>query len=113
MVCVEESYGIGQYDVPQAFLKALIDFDIFVHPPRGQAEFEGQLLKLRRALYGGKNSAYLWYKLMNEFILELGFVASALDKCLFRREDDAVLILFCEGIPIGKWLGVFYGLPCV
>ncbi len=34
VVCVEEYYGIGQYDVPQAFLKAFIDFDIFVYPPR-------------------------------------------------------------------------------
>jgi hypothetical protein len=77
----------------------LISTSLFT-PPRGQAEFEGQLLKLRRALYGGKQSAYLWYKLMNEFILELGFVASALDKCLFRR-DDAVLILFCDDLRIG------------
>ena len=37
---------------------------------------------------------------MNEFILELGFVASALDKCLYRRED-AVLILFCDDLRIG------------
>ena len=28
IVAVEESYGIGQYDVPQAFLKAFIDHDI-------------------------------------------------------------------------------------
>ena len=52
--CVEEGLHIGQYDVPQAFLKADIDHDIFVYPPRGQSEFDGQLLKLRRALYGGK-----------------------------------------------------------
>jgi hypothetical protein len=100
VVCVEESFGIGQYDVLQAFLKAFIDFDIFVHPPRGQAKFEGQILKLRRALYGGKQSAYLWFQLMNEFILELGFVASALDWCLYKRED-AVLILFCDDLRIG------------
>jgi hypothetical protein len=100
VVCVEESFGLGQYDVPQAFLKAFIDFDIFVHPPRGQAEFDGQLLKLRRALYGGKQSAYLWFKLMNEFILELGFVASELDKCLYRRKD-AILILYCDDLRIG------------
>jgi hypothetical protein len=100
VVCVEESYGMGQYDVPQAFLKAFIDFDIFVYPPRGQAEFDGQILKLRRALYGGKQSAFLWFKLMNEFILELGFVASTFDKCLYRRED-AILILFCDDLRIG------------
>jgi hypothetical protein len=100
VACVEESYGLGQYDVPQAFLKAFIDFDIFVYPPRGQAEFSGQLLKLRRALYGGKQSAYLWYTLMNEFILGLGFTASALDKCLYRK-DDTILILFCDDLRIG------------
>jgi hypothetical protein len=37
---------------------------------------------------------------MNEFILELGFVASVLDKCLYRRKD-AVLILFCDDLRIG------------
>ncbi len=109
VVCVEEAYGIGQYDVPQAFLKAFIDFDIFVHPPRGQAEFEGQILKLRRALYGGKQSAYLWYTMMNEFILELGFIASTLDKCLYRRVD-AVLILFCDDLRIGASDSVLEGL---
>jgi hypothetical protein len=71
-----------------------------VYPPKGQAEFDGQILKLRRALYGGKQSAYLWFKLMNEFILELGFVASTFDKCLYRKED-AVLILFCDDLRIG------------
>jgi hypothetical protein len=100
VICVEESYGIGQYDVPQAFLKAFIDFDIFVYPPKGQAAFDGQLLKLRRALYGGKQSAFLWFTLMNEFILELGFIPSPLDKCLYRR-PDAVLILFCDDLRIG------------
>jgi hypothetical protein len=109
VVCVEESYGLGQYDVPQAFLKAFIDFDIFVYPPRGQAEFSGQLLKIRRALYGGKQSAYLWYTLMNEFILELGFTASALDKCLYRR-SDAILILYCDDLRIGASDGVLASL---
>jgi hypothetical protein len=115
VVCVEESYGIGQYDVPQAFLKAFIDFNIFVYPPRGQAEFEGLILKLRRALYGGKQSTYLWYTMMNEFIVELGFTASTLDKCLYRRED-AVLVLFCDDLRIGasdlvleKLYASFYG----
>ncbi len=29
VVLVEENWGLGQYDVPQAFLKALIDYVIF------------------------------------------------------------------------------------
>ncbi len=81
IVCVEEGYHIGQYDVPQAFLKANIDHDIFAHPPKGQSQYPGQILKLRRALYGGKQSAYLWFQMMNIFLLELGFKPSSLDSC--------------------------------
>jgi hypothetical protein len=100
IVCVEEGYHIGQYDVPQAFLKADIDHDIFAYPPRGQAAFTGQILKLRRALYGGKQSAYLWFTMMNEFLLELGFQSSPLDACFYRR-SDALLILYCDDLRIG------------
>jgi hypothetical protein len=98
--CVEEGLHIGQYDVPQAFLKADIDHDIFVYPPRGQGEFPGQILKLRRALYGGKQSAFLWFTMMNEFLLSLGFFPSPLDNCFYRR-SDAVLILYCDDLRIG------------
>jgi hypothetical protein len=98
--CVEEGLHIGQYDVPQAFLKADIDHDIFVYPPRGQSGFNGQLLKLRRALYGGKQSAYLWFTMINTFLLGLGFKSSPLDSCFYRRVD-AVLILYCDDLRIG------------
>jgi hypothetical protein len=107
--CVEEGLHIGQYDVPQAFLKADIDHDIFVYPPRGQAEFDGQLLKLRRALYGGKQSAYLWFTMMNDFLISLGFKASPLDSCFYRRED-AVLILYCDDLRIGASQSVLASL---
>jgi hypothetical protein len=100
IVCVQEGHHIGQYDVPQAFLKADIDYDIFVYPPRGQSEYPGQILKLKKALYGGKQSAYLWFSLINSFLLELGFVPSPLDTCFYRR-SDALLILYCDDLRIG------------
>ena len=100
IVLVEEGYFLGQYDVPQAFLLSPIDNDIFVYPPSGQSEYPGQILKLRKALYGGKQSAYLWFTMINAFILELGFTASPMDSCLYKR-DDAILILYCDDLRIG------------
>jgi hypothetical protein len=100
VVLVEENWGLGQYDVPQAFLKALIGHVIFAYPPKGQVAYLGQILRLKRALYGGKQSAYLWFTMINEFILSLGFVASSLDSCFYRR-DDAMIILFCDDLRIG------------
>ena len=95
--------------MPQAFLLANIDKDIFVYPPKGQSEFNGQILKLHKALYGGKQSAYLWFSLMNAFILELGFVASPMDNCFYRRHD-AILILYCDDLRIGASASVLESL---
>jgi hypothetical protein len=109
IVCVEEGYHIGQYDVPQAFLKADIDHDIFAYPPKGQSQFQGQILKLRRALYGGKQSAFLWFQMMNVFLLELGFKPSSLDSCFYRRHD-ALLILYCDDLRIGATPAILHSL---
>ncbi len=109
IVLVEEGYFLGQYDVPQAFLLAPIDTDIFVYPPSGQSEYSGQILKLRKALYGGKQSAYLWFTMINAFILELGFTASPMDSCLYKR-DDAILILYCDDLRIGASKAVLQSL---
>jgi hypothetical protein len=107
--CVTEGLQIGQYDVPQAFLKADIDHDIFVYPPTGQSDFPGQILKLKRALYGGKQSAFLWFTMINTFLLSLGFKASPLDNCFYLR-SDAVLILYCDDLRIGASQGVLLSL---
>jgi hypothetical protein len=84
---VEMGWDIRQYDVPQAFLQSPVDHDIFVHPPRTNIEFPGQILKLRLALYGAKQSSALFYKLLNSFLLSLGFVSSTMDTCFYKRHD--------------------------
>jgi hypothetical protein len=64
-----------QYEMPQAFLQAPVDHDIFVYPPRANVEFPGQLLKLRLALYGARQAelsfALSIYKLLNGFRFQL------------------------------------------
>ena len=38
--------------------------------------------------------------MINTFILELGFVASPMDSCLYKR-SDAIIILYCDDLRIG------------
>jgi hypothetical protein len=89
---VEMGWEIRQFDVPQAFLQSPVDHDIFVYPPRTNFEFPGQILKLRLALYGAKQSAALFYKLLNGFLLSLGFVSSPMDACFYTRGDALVIV---------------------
>ena len=96
---VEESYLIAQYDVPQAFLKSPIDCVLFVYPPQGFSEYQGQLLRLRLSLYGAKQSAALWNNLIDLFLKRLGFMPSPMDPCFYKR-SDALVILFCDDLRV-------------
>jgi len=75
LYAVEYGWHIQQYDVPQAFLRSDADCTIFVHPPKGQSDFPGQILKLSKMLYGSKQAAALWFNLLNNFLMRLGSVA--------------------------------------
>jgi hypothetical protein len=85
LYAVEYGWPIQQYDVPQAFLRSDADCTIFVHPPKGQSDYPGQILKLSKMLYGSKQAAALWFNLLNTFLLKLGFQASHMDPCFYRR----------------------------
>ena len=111
LYAVEYGWPIQQYDVPQAFLRSDADCTIFVYPPKGQSDFPGQLLKLAKMLYGSKQAAALWFNLLNTFLIKLGFVASSMDPCFYRRvtkgnteltmsKSDAIIILHVDDMRV-------------
>jgi hypothetical protein len=72
---------------------------LFVYPPINFSEFPGQLLRLRLSLYGAKQSAALWNKLIDGFLQGLGFSPSPMDPCLYKRADS-IIILFCDDLRV-------------
>jgi hypothetical protein len=111
LYAVEYGWHIQQYDVPQAFLRSDADCTIFVYPPKGQSDFPGQLLKLAKMLYGSKQAAALWFNLLNAFLEKLGFLASPMDPCFYRRpcevtpdsddaRSDAIIILHVDDMRV-------------
>jgi hypothetical protein len=111
LYAVEYGWDIQQFDVPQAFLRSEADCTIFVYPPKGQSDFPGQLLKLSKMLYGSKQAAALWFNLLNAFLIKLGFQASFMDPCFYRRpsvigddptapRSDAIIILHVDDMRV-------------
>ena len=98
LYCVEHSFAIGQYDVPQAFLQANAEGDIFFYPPPGCADFPGQIYKCLKNLYGGKAAARIFYLKFVAFLEKLGFVADIMDPCFLRRKEPSGLfsLLICH-----------------
>ena len=78
---------IHQMDVVTAFLNGTLDEEIYMQQPEGYVEpgKEGLVCRLKKSLYGLKQSPRCWNNVFKEFMLSLGFVQSVADPCVFIR----------------------------
>lgn len=92
-------YEVGQHDMVNAFLNALIGIQRFyVHFPEGMGGEKGYLLMLLRALYGLKQSPRLWQKELSKKFVELGLKQCSDEPCLYMNEY-LIIFFFVDDIP--------------
>ncbi|KAF2356702.1 Reverse transcriptase RNA-dependent DNA polymerase [Trinorchestia longiramus] len=92
-IAVQNSYIVHQMDVCTAYFHAKIDCNVFVEQPEGFIELDknGEKLvyKLKKSLYGLKQSGRNWNNLLHQFLVEQNFVQSLSDTCVYVRESDS------------------------
>lgn len=82
--------SIDQLDVTTAYLHADVQEDLFMEQPEGfeqGSEVEGRetCCKLRKSIYGLKQSGRNWNRTLNEYLLKIGMTQSQIDPCLKGR----------------------------
>ena len=97
-VAASLSLIVHQMDVCTAFLNADIDYDIYVKQPEGYEKTteDGKPLycKLKKSLYGLKQSGRMWNHKINSFFINNGFTQSKVDSCIYtKHEGDKVIII--------------------
>jgi len=82
-----ENWPIYQMDVVTAFLQAPVDCDIYMAQAPGfiQKGSAEKVYKLNKAIYGLKQSPFLWNCAIHEWLVDYGFVANAVDRCLYVK----------------------------
>lgn len=91
---VQYGYHFRHLDVKTAFLNGVLKENVYMYPPDGMILNPGFVLKLRRSLYGLKQSPKCWNDRFHEFITSLGFRQSSADVCLYyRASGDTVVYL--------------------
>ena len=107
-VALQKNYKISQMDVKTAFLYGNLDEDVYMEIPKGMKTGRGKVIKLEKSLYGLRQSPLCWYKRLNDVLVNLGFVRSLREMCLYVREcegkvmylvlyvDDILLISECD-----------------
>ena len=85
--------NIQQMDVTTAFLNAELDHDIYMLPPRVEGMFpKNTVLKLKRSLYGLKQSPRLWNQTLDHWLRDQGLQPTQTDACVYTKKTPKGLL---------------------
>lgn len=99
---------LEQLDVKTAFLHGDLDEEIYMYQPEGYKVEgkESQVCRLRKSLYGLKQSPRQWYKRFDSFMIKQGFSRSSYDSCVYIQKlhggDYIYLLLYVDDMLIAS-----------
>ncbi|KAL9434213.1 hypothetical protein AB3S75_015674 [Citrus x aurantiifolia] len=96
-------WPLNQLDVKNAFLNGDLEEEVYMEPPPGFNEkFGSKVCKLKRSLYGLKQSPRAWFERFTNFVKSQGYDQGQSDHTLFTKrsiEDKiSVLIVYVDDI---------------
>lgn len=94
------NYSLRHYDVKSAFLNGDLKEEIFMKPPPGVNE-NNKVYRLKKSLYGLKQSANVWNLKLHETLLSNGCVQSPEDSCLYSHTSGGevtYLLIYVDDI---------------
>jgi hypothetical protein len=88
-------------DVKTAFLNGVIEEEVYVEQPQGFETHDSQthVCKLKKSLYGLKQSPKAWYSRIDSFLMSLGFTKSKADSNLYFKVvygGPVILLLYVD-----------------
>ena len=76
-----------------AFLFGDLDEEIFMRQPEGYKDGTNQVVKLLRSLYGLKQAAQVWNKLLHKELVAAGYLQLISDSAVYIHKADHITIL--------------------
>ena len=107
-VAVENDWEIHQVDVVAAYLNSPIDKPVYMEQPQQYEEKDRKifLCKLKKSLYGLKQSGRNWNGFLHETLLKIGLLQCESDPCVYFQENIIVGIHVDDMLVIGKCIQI-------
>lgn len=102
-IAVQDNCVVHQMDVKSAYLNAPIDQVVYVEQPSGFVQGKNQVYKLKKSLYGLKQSGRMWNSVLHSFLLSQNFVQSMCDNCVYTKHNNnlkTIIIVWVDDIII-------------
>lgn len=84
-IAVKRDLIIHQMDAVTAFLQSDLDECIYMHQPECFHDGSQKVCRLKKSLYGLKQASRVWNSKLNEALVQMGFVRSSADPCVYHR----------------------------
>ena len=86
---------LEQLDVKTTFLHGDLDEEIYMDQPEGFVQGRSRRLvcKLRKSLYGLRQSPRQWYKKFDSFMVSQNFIRSEYDHCVYFKSFNGIFII--------------------
>lgn len=91
-LAAQRGLRIDQMDAVTAYLQGDLDAEIYTLQPDGFNDGSGRVCKLKKAMYGLKQSGRQWNKCLDEALLSFGLAKSMLDPCVYYTKDNSLII---------------------
>ena len=91
---IQHDMLVHQMDVVTAFLNGILDEEIYMSQPEGYIKpgEEHLVCKLKKSIYGLKQSPRCWNQAFSEYLASVGLNQSSADPCVFIRKKPAAII---------------------
>lgn len=92
-VAAKENLYLMQFDVSTAFLNGKLTEEIYMQQPDGFSDNTSNVCRLKKSLYGLKQSPRCWNSCFAEILLQRGFEQNPADCCLYTKKIENKKIL--------------------
>lgn len=104
-VAVQNNWRVEQIDIRNAYVNSAIDAEVYVEQPEGfvWADKDKFVLKLKKSLYGLKQSGNRWNKCINELLIKIGFRRLKSEPCIYvlgSGKNMIVIAIYVDDILI-------------
>ena len=88
------NWEIEMMDVKGTYLNSDLNEEIYMQQPEGFNDGTGQVLKLKKSIYGLKQAGRAWYLRLKTALVSVGFVQSKANECIYIKNDtDGIKVI--------------------